>query len=416
MLVIEPQSKILKKGETYQLEVTKDFEGTVKYTSSNKNVVTVDESGLVTAVGVTSAYITAFAKGPKGLESDAIRIDVPGLMMTPPNPNNETFEIKQGENIVFSILKKHPANYEVEASVDDTTIARIKNVGATSFVLNALEEGQVIITFNLVDTSVEDETQKIIDTVKYQVLVGNVESLSFTKKEFECELTDKEVELPIAISPEGEECHVKSLNKDVFTINEEGKGVPTGLGTAVLNVRRFDLSDSAIVRVKGLQVKPIGTLSTNHRIKLDVQCTEKGSPAFETSDEKIATISKKGIVTGVSVGNVEITVTVGKYSTSIELKCVEYFTPIEDLTTEIKKTIKIFCNLAELKAYAKGRPIITQSILDGLIPIHYIKSNEDPNLFEYELAILDKDLTRYNSLQTEEEETTDTDTGAEPEP
>lgn len=401
MISISPQAATVKKGETVQLTVTKDFDGDVKYLTTNKNVATVDETGLVTAQGVSSTYITAVAKGPKGLESATTRIDVPGLMMVP-NPELER-DVKVNKVIIFSILKKHPANYEVVAKVDNEDLAKIKQVGSSSYQLHAIAQGTVSVMFALIDPNIEVEdetdTSNVIDMVTYTVTIGTINDLVFDNAVTTCELGEEEVEIPVTVDPEGTEYRMISSNEKVFKVTEGNKGVPTGLGSAILTVKKYDLSDQCTVKVEGLDVKVRGTLSTGHCIFLDTECTEKCAPKFESSDNTIATVTKKGVVTGVKSGDVEITVTVGKYSKVISLTCVEFFSPIEDLTDEDKKNIKIFCNNAEMRAYAKGRPIINGTILDGVIPISYIKNNCDPNVFEYELAILDKDLTRYNSLK-----------------
>lgn len=402
MITIKPQIATIKKGETLQFEVSKDFDGDVKFLTTNKNVATVDETGLVTAVGVSTAYITAIASKPGIQCSATARVEVPGLMMT---PNCETeFEVKQFKTIVFSILKKHPANYEVQPVVEDETIASIAPVGASSYSLKALNEGSTKVTFNLIDPSIEvtdeNDTSNVIDSVEYTITVGTINSLEFNNKTFECDYSseEKEITIPVTVDPEDSEYKMFSDNLKIFKPTELNKGVPTGLGSTTLRIKRFDKADICKITVKGLKVTPIGTLSTKHCIILDVDSSEKGEPTFKSSDDTIATVTNKGVVTGIKVGSCKITVTLGQYSVVVPLECVEYFTPITELTDDIKKTIKIFTYTSDLKAYAKGRPIITDSIMEGLIPIHYIKTNCDPNLFEYELAILDKDLTRYNSL------------------
>lgn len=399
MISISPQVATLKKGETLKLTVTKDFEGEVSYVSTNENIIKVDEEGTVTAIGVSSAYVTALSRGPKGIESATMRVDVPGLMIT---PSVEKHDIKINTCMVFSILKKHPANFDVVPSIEDELILGVNKVGSSSFRVRGLLSGTSKLTFNLIDPSVEvtedDPEANVIDSVSYDISVGTIEELFFNQKSLTCELNGNEVDIPITIKPSESDFKLTSSNEDVFKITKGNKGVPTGLGSSILTVRKYNLSDQCTIKVIGLQVTKNGTLSVGHRIILNVECTEKGSPIFESNNNEVATVDKYGIVTGVSEGKVQIVVTVGKYSKTLELEVIPYFTPISELTDEIKRTIKIFTSYSELRAYAKGRVIIESSILDGLIPISYIKTNEDPNVFEYELAILDKDLTRYNSI------------------
>ena len=71
--------KPLEIGETYQLNVKLTLlNGTVKYESSNEAVISVDEEGLVTAVGSGTATITASIKANNSTDeySDSIEIEV----------------------------------------------------------------------------------------------------------------------------------------------------------------------------------------------------------------------------------------------------------------------------------------------------------------------------------------------------
>ncbi len=108
------------KGSTEKLTVTvlpinaKDT--SVTYTSSDTNVVTVDETGLVTAVGEGTATITVTANGGEGINTTC------NITVTPPPPptievgadNHEAKEIQYNWEELNSIAKVISDNYGTE--------------------------------------------------------------------------------------------------------------------------------------------------------------------------------------------------------------------------------------------------------------------------------------------------------------
>lgn len=399
MLSISPKNKLLKKGEKLQLVVSTDIEGTPKYQSTNNFVATVTEEGVVEAIGVTTAYITASLLGPNGLESDVCRVDVAGLML---NPQELKQDIRVGNSIIISTLKKFPATAEVVTEVEDETIAAVSLAGATSFRIRGLKEGSTKVIFKLIDPEVEVTEEapddNVLDSIEFEITVGIINTLEFKQEKFEAEVGN-EVTLPIEVDPTSSEYKMCSSNPEVFQPTELNKGNALSIGTAIVTAKKFEKSSQCVVSVKGLTVEVLGTVSTKHSTPTKVECSEKGKiPTFKSLTETIISVDQYGVVTGLEVGVGKLQVVCGAYTKEINIEVKKFFTPIDDLTDEIKKTIGIFTCQAEMVAYAKGRPIIQDSIMDGVIPISYIKTNEDPNLFEYELAILDRDLTRYNAL------------------
>ena len=135
----------MKKGETASLKATVTpsdaTNGGVTFTSSNKNVATVNGSGVITAKGGGYATITAKAGGKSAICKVFVPVTQTGIAVC----GSADKEVKLFEKLNLKVAKvpsDATDNFPVVWSSSDETIATVSNKG----VVNGLAIGTAVIT------------------------------------------------------------------------------------------------------------------------------------------------------------------------------------------------------------------------------------------------------------------------------
>ena len=88
-----------------------------------------------------------------------------------------------------------------------------------------------------------------------------------------------------------------------------------------------NLKATITVKNPTLTVKAAATeLAVGETTTITAKATPKKTVSFKSSDETIATVDEKGVVTGVKAGKVTITATAGKASKDFEMEFKNYAT------------------------------------------------------------------------------------------
>lgn len=151
--------------------------------------------------------------------------------------------------------------------------------------------------------------------------------------------TKKKETVPLKVSIEGEgevlleNVELESSDEKVVKINSDYELVAVKDGVAQITARYDGIEDTKDVKVI-TPIKSMSFTSTSSTVRVgkDLQMKLQTSPAnayvkgleYSSSDEEIAVVDSSGIVTGVSVGKVTITV----------------YDPYTELEKEVKLTIK----------------------------------------------------------------------------
>jgi len=149
-IIFNSTSVILTRiGESYQLQYETNVDSSITFASSNTNVATVSNSGVITAVGAGTATITASANG-KVLAECTVVISIQGI--TTPPVDNYTYKVD---------IKKPIFNINME-------VGGKKSVYATTYgtdgAANISEEDIVWETSDKSVVTVAD-TNKIVDNI-----------------------------------------------------------------------------------------------------------------------------------------------------------------------------------------------------------------------------------------------------------
>lgn len=123
---------------------------------------------------------------------------------------------------------------------------------------------------------------------------------------------------------------------------------------------------------------------------------------WTSTDDNIAPVNWLGIVEGKQVGTVQITAivetTTGPISKVITIEVCEWFEPWEYFDKSRMKDLKIFDKHYEIIKYAAGREI---RVVDkaGMPKLYYIRTDNHPYLYNYEVAAVDDDIQKFLLMQ-----------------
>ena len=281
----------------------------INWFSSNLNVASVDEHGLIKAVGAGQAYITARTNDGNYTAKCKVTVVQPviGVQFSATD-----VKVARGktQTLVASVIPVNATNRELIWFSSDSTVATVDQNG----LVKGLESGVTEITA----TSVDGGYSATCRVTVYVAVTGvAISTSSVTVPKGETRTVTAVIKPANAANTD---LIWSSSNESVATVS--GSGVVTGKakGTATITVETEDggFRDTCVVEVVQL-VTSVSLESTS--ISLDAgkkkTLTATVSPTtasnknvtWKSSDKKVATVSSKGVVTAVAVGTAVITVT-----------------------------------------------------------------------------------------------------------
>lgn len=288
-----PSDVVIEKGETQQLEIEYGTDDkaeqekiaeaasklTIEWTSSDEEVVTVNATGLITAVGAGEADVTASAKDVNISSTTHVKVVItPTGVETP-----ETLElVTNGENSKNLDAKMTPEDaMEVKLAYEssDESVATVDENG----LVTAVADGEcTITTYVVADAPATAET---------------------ATQEAAAVVTDEET------PTEGENSEATADSETVTAPDNLDSAfgvVPDGL-SATTKV-------TVTTKVEGITLdKTEGILNVGNTVTITatVAPEEATNPAvtWSSSDESVATVDETGKVTAVATGNATITAT-----------------------------------------------------------------------------------------------------------
>lgn len=168
----------------------------------------------------------------------------------------------------------------------------------------------------------------------------------------------------------------ESSNPDIATIDNNGKlkALKEGQTTIKITTSSLNLTSSLTVSVLPIQATSIKLDKQTNEIttgesftltyKIEPENTTNKSVSWKTSDENIATVSKDGLVTAVSDGDVTITVSLGNLSDEckVKIKPIKVSGIILDKTSiTLERTEKQILTATVLPENAKNKNITWSS-------------------------------------------------------
>ena len=291
-----PTDIVLEKGETQQLNIEygtddkaeqeKIAEAASKlnltWTSSDEEVATVDETGLVTAVGAGEADVTVSVADANISSTTHVKVVITPTGVEAP----DSIElVTNGENSKALGAKMTPEDAtEVKLAYEssDENVATVDENG----VVTAVADGECVIT-----TYVTADIPATAENAEAKPVVDEVASS-------EAEVADS------AADSEAPDNAAASEPED--TTDSSFGVVPDGLSaetkvTVTTKVEQIALSKTEGVLTVGNSVTITATVTPDNATNTTINWT--------SSDEKVATVDSNGKVTAVAAGNATITAT-----------------------------------------------------------------------------------------------------------
>ena len=291
-------------------------------------------------------YLFFFFNGKDLLKKD-ILIDEISL-------SSETMNMSVGDKatLVVTIIPSDATNKHIIWTSNDTSIATVDEDG----VVNALNEGNVIITAKTQDGSKEANCNVIVKKV---TIIVSIDSVSLNKSTLNLEVGQEEI-LLANISPAdatNKEITWISSDKKVATVNSKGivKGIKEGKATITVITKDGSKKASCDVTVKKAPTSfvSVNTIRLNKsNLDIDLGSKEQLSVIFEpsnatnkevtwtSSNTSIATVDTNGVISALKEGKATITVTTkdGNKKASCEVTILPITTSVAVQSVSLDKT------------------------------------------------------------------------------
>ena len=337
-LNIKESDFTLSKGSSKTLTV----EGTpasafdkdaVKWTSSNKNVATV-EKGEVKAVGVGTATITASLAG----KSDTVKVTV----------NNPLTGIAL-DKTTLALEKNQSATLKVKYNPEDTTDSKtVKWESSDSTVAKVDQNGKVTAIKDgsaTIKATVGKFTAECVVTVKRVPLTG----ISLDKTALELSKGQSSEALKVIYTPadttDDKTVTWSSADEKIATVKNgvvTAKATGTTKITATVGTHKAECTVTVNAKLTGIKVTPDkvtvekGQTANLNVTYLPADTTDEKAVTWKSENKNVATVDENGVVTAVAGGTTKVIAT-AKANNKITAVC-EVKVPIHTESISLDKT------------------------------------------------------------------------------
>lgn len=310
-----PASTEFKVGEIISL--TADVlpenasDKSVVWSSSDSKIATVNAKGEVSAINVGSVVIKA--TNSAGISSEISLTVIPTLAESiTVLPSSMTLKVNETGTLTVNVTPSTTTNKGVSFESSDSNVASVDENGNVV----ALSIGEAIITATTKDGS------KVSANCQLSVVPTPAESVSISYDGPTSIQVGQTAQLTAAVLPEdatNKSVEWKSQNEGVLTVDANGLVLATGLGEAWVSAKTTE-GHTAYITFNVIPT-PVSVISLNQNsVSLmagdTFALTAKVSPdnatdkslVWSSSNNSVATVSKDGVISGVSVGYAKITV------------------------------------------------------------------------------------------------------------
>ena len=315
----------LTKGQTQKLTATvapaNATNKTVTWKTSDKNVATVSENGLVTAVGGGDATITCTAQDGSGVKATCkvtVTVPVSGIQLS---QTSAALTVGDTLTLTKTIYPSDATNQAVTwtsssdavASVDSNGKITAKTAGSAVITCKSVSDNSVV---GICNVTVKAKVQTPSE-IKVNKITLNKTTASVTK--------GKNLQLTATVAPGNatkKEVKWSTSNKNVAMVSPSGLVTAKSAGTATITCTAQDGSGvkatckitvkNPVVKVTKVTLnKTTATLAPKETLTLKATVTPTNATnkavTWKSSNTKIATVSSSGKVTAKAAGTVTIT-------------------------------------------------------------------------------------------------------------
>ena len=360
---------------------------TVKWTSSNNSVATVNNNGVVSFIKSGKAVITATTSNniSATYNINVVENKVEKLVITTDFSVKQYFE---GETFCNDGLKLVAVYTDGSSSyIDDYTVTGFDNTKAGEQTLTIASNGKTVTTtvtvlHNGIWKVLKEATCKETGKMEYVCSIcNNVVSEKTIEKIAHTVVIDKEVKPTCEKDgqTEGKHCSVcgkvitpqKTVPKLGHTVVKDKAVKPTYTHTGLTEGSHCSTCGKVIVAQKVVPKLKKTTITLKKakqsvyvKAKTTVKATIKnpvGKTTYKSSNTKIAKVNSKGVITTYKVGTVKITVTNNKVSKTMTLVVKKPKLNRTSLTLKKNKsyTLKVIGKVGTAKFTSSNTKIVT---------------------------------------------------------
>ena len=318
-----PPNVVMEKGETQQLEIEYGTDDkaeqekiaeaasklTIEWTSSDEEVVTVDATGLITAVGAGEADVTASAKDVNISSTTHVKVVITPTGVEAPEALELVTNGENSKNLDAKMTPEDATEVKLAYESSDESVATVDENG----LVTAVADGEcTITTYVVADAPATAETA----TQETAAVVTDEEKPTGGENS-EAVATPDNLDAAFGVVPEGLSATTK------VTVTTKVESITLDKTEGILNVGNT-VTITATVAPE---------VATNPAV------------TWSSSDESVATVDETGKITAVATGNATITAT----SNSDADVNATY-----DVTVEKKKTPTYTSNKTNYGSSASG--------------------------------------------------------------
>ena len=309
------------------------------WTSSNTAVVTINATGLATAVSAGTAMIKATGNGISSAQV-AVTVTEPPVTRVTVSPSSAQ-QLNVGDSLTFSAMARTASgavrdDVEISWSSSDTGVVTInasgmaKAVGAGTATIRASAEG---LTSSPVTITVTEPPPPPPMVASVTVSPAEASIEEGKEQQFEAmAMTSGGMAIPDA------EFTWMSSDDNIATVSSMGLVTGVSTGEVMITATADEVSGSAMLIVTEPPLPPPPVVATVMVTPMEASIEEGQTRQFEamavtsdgtaipdvefawtSSDENVATVDSNGLATGVSAGDAAITATVDDISGSAML-------------------------------------------------------------------------------------------------
>lgn len=290
---------------------------TVKWSSSNTEVATVDENGEVTTHKAGTAFIYVTVGGMTKECKITVNVPLSGLEI------DEKITLLKGQEKLLDVIKQPEGtnfNGKITFDTSDPKRANVDKEGRIEALSATEEDTPVIITVKAIENNVMIASA----TCEVTVIEIPLDSIAINQADFSLGL-GRSQKLKVLYNPEittdDKTVMWSSSNTDVVTVDSNGtvtaKSVGEALITAIVNGKTAEVLittyEIPITAIKVYTNISNNKIAVGKAITLTVKvipedATRQGNYKFTSSDERILTVDEKGNVIAHAIGKTLITV------------------------------------------------------------------------------------------------------------
>ncbi|MEY8392970.1 Ig-like domain-containing protein [Lachnospiraceae bacterium 45-W7] len=354
----EESAKTLAVGETYQIQASVGPEDTtddqtLEYASSKEEVATVDEKGVVTAVAAGETEIEISSKARPNVKT-IVKIEVT-------QDEKPKTQIKVKETAKTVLIGK---TYQINASLENAQEGdALKYVSSKKEVATVDENGLVTaVAVGTADIEISCDREDVSPvTVEITVTDHEILITGIKVKETETSIeAGKTYQIEASVEPEDTTedmtLEYQSSDEEVATVDENGLVTAIAEGEAEIEISskaRPNVKTTVKIKVTERSEQPDTQITVEetaktvligktYQIKASLKNAQEGDTLkYQSSDEGVATVDEKGLVTAVAEGTADIEVSCSREGVSpvtVEITVTDHRIPITRISVEETET------------------------------------------------------------------------------